>query len=365
VKFTNSPKKIALVGYSFGCGGGDKAMANFSVLLAEKGHDVHNIIIHDAVDYEFKGKLHNLGLVTNPIKFVHHLKRFAAFFAIFRKEHFDIIIDFRFRLHVLNEILIYFLVYNSRVIYTVHSFLTHVYVIPNRFLIKYLYRNLAALITVSKKIEDKLITDFQFKNTETIYNVLKSKSIIENANESIQIEGKFIVAVGRMQDNVKQFDVLIKAYAQSVLPKNKIKLVIVGWGDLLVSHQALAQELQLEDLVVFVGKVKNPFPYYKNALYTVLTSKNEGFPTVLLESLVCKTPVIAFDCLSGPNEIITNKKNGLLIENQDFEALKNGLNLLYEDKVLYQFCKSNTNLGLEKFEGEVIYNQWEKHIETA
>lgn len=365
VKISNSPKKIALVGYSFGCGGGDRAMANFSVLLTSKGHEVHNIIIHDALDYPFKGKLHNLGLVSSNFKLLHHFKRFVSFYSIFRKEKFDLIIDFRFRKHLLNEILIYFLVYNGRIIYTVHSYLTHVYVMNNPFLIKYLYRNLTAIITVSKNIENKLITDFQFDNTETIYNILDTKSILENAEESIQIDGKFIVAVGRMQDNVKQFDVLIKAFAQSVLPKNKIKLVIVGWGDLLDSHQKLATELNVNEFVIFTRKVLNPFPYYKRALFTVLTSKNEGFPTVLLESLVCKTPVIAFDCLSGPNEIVLHKRNGLLIENQNFEDLISGLNLLYEDQLLYEFCKNNCALGLEKFEAEAIYESWKKYIEIV
>ena len=363
MKISKSPKKIALVGYSFGSGGGDRAMANLSVLLSDKGHEVHNIIIHDAFDYAYKGKLYNLGLISSRNKVVHHFKRFLAIKKIFVNEKFDLIIDFRFRLHFLNELVIYFLVYNTRVIYTVHSFLMHVYVYPNRFLIKYLYRKLDALITVSNTIEQHLNSKYNFKNTETIYNILDRISIKIAANEPILINQTFILAVGRMQDNVKQFDVLIEAFAKSHLPKHNIKLVILGWGDLILEHQKLVNQLNLQGLVIFAGKVSNPFPYYKKALFTVLTSKNEGFPTVLLESLSCETPVIAFDCLSGPNEIIIHQKNGLLIENQNINALIDGINLLFENQELYQFCKSNSHLGLERFDGETIYKQWQKHIE--
>lgn len=363
VKNSNSSKKIALVGYSFGSGGGDRAMANLSVLLSDRGHEVHNIIIHNAFDYPYKGKLYNLGLVASRFKLVHHFKRFWEFYKIFRIQKFDLIIDFRFRLHLLNEFIIYFLVYNARTIYTVHSFLMHVYVIPNRFFIKYLYKKLNAIITVSKTIDKELMSKYQFQNTETIYNVLDRKSIEISANETFINKEPFILAVGRMQDNVKQFDVLIQAYAASVLPKNNVKLVILGWGDLMQEHQKLVKRLHLQEMVIFTGKVSNPFPYYKKALFTVLTSKNEGFPTVLLESLSCKTPVIAFDCLSGPNEIIVHQKNGLLIENQNINALIDGINLLFEDQDLYLFCKNNTHVGLERFDGDTIYKRWQKYIE--
>ena len=363
VKNSNSPKKIALVGYSFGSGGGDRAMANLSVLLSDRGHEVHNIIIHNAFDYPYKGKLYNLGLVSSRFKLIHHFKRFWEFYKIFRTQKFDLIIDFRFRLHLLNEFIIYFLVYNARTIYTVHSFLTHVYVIPNRFFIKYLYKKLDALVTVSKTIEKELILKYDFKNVSTIYNLLDRKSIELAANEPLNIDEKFILAVGRMQDNVKQFDILIQAYAVSVLPKNNVKLIILGWGNLISEHQKLVNRLKLNDLVIFTGKVSNPFPYYKKALFTVLTSKNEGFPTVLLESLSCKTPVIAFDCLSGPNEIIVHRKNGLLIENQNIKELILGINLLFEDQELYQICKENATMHLTQYEQEAIYEQWKKHIE--
>jgi N-acetylgalactosamine-N,N'-diacetylbacillosaminyl-diphospho-undecaprenol 4-alpha-N-acetylgalactosaminyltransferase len=51
---------------------------------------------------------------------------------------------------------------------------------------------------------------------------------------------------------------------------------------------------------------------------------NEGLPNVILESLACETPVIAFDCSSGPREMIQHK-NGLLVANQDVEKLSEAI----------------------------------------
>jgi N-acetylgalactosamine-N,N'-diacetylbacillosaminyl-diphospho-undecaprenol 4-alpha-N-acetylgalactosaminyltransferase len=75
----------------------------------------------------------------------------------------------------------------------------------------------------------------------------------------------------------------------------------------------------------------------KNAKFTVLASKNEGFGNVLIESLACATPVVAFDCLSGPSEIIQDRNNGLLVENQNFKKLAQ-MDLMIEDHDLYQFA---------------------------
>ena len=78
----------------------------------------------------------------------------------------------------------------------------------------------------------------------------------------------------------------------------------------------------------------------------------------MLESLVCSTPVVAYDCESGPSEIIINEKNGLLVKNQDIDQFSEAINKMITDTSLYDYCKKNAIPSVEKFHPETIGDQW-------
>ena len=136
----------------------------------------------------------------------------------------------------------------------------------------------------------------------------------------------------------------------------------MGDGVRLEEMKSLADELNISDFVDFKGFEPNPENYLKNALFTVLTSKFEGLPTVLVESLLMETPVISFDCETGPNEIIIDRFNGILIENQSKEKMIAGMNELINNDELYQFLKQNSYKSVNKFQIEAIKKQWRKVI---
>lgn len=353
----NNKFKIALIGDSLSKGGAEKIHAILSVYFEEQGFDVHNCILIDAVTYKYSGSLLNLGKIkANSSSLVRKIFRFLALQKFVSTNDFDCLIDFRMRPSFTLEFILSRLVYPKNSIFTVHSGYLPFYFPNNNSCSKLIYKN-RKMVTVSKEIEAVVHQKKITTKLQTIYNPVGTFSIETSKNEFLT-DSNYILAVGNMDNEIKQIDRLIIAYSQSNLPSLNIKLIILGEGKFKVAYQELAEKLALSSFIVFKGNVQNPFPYYKNALFFVLSSKNEGFPNVILESLTCETPVVAFDCFSGPSEIINNYQNGILVEDQNFDQLIQAMNRMISDEELYLNCKKNALASVQGFSVETIGRQW-------
>lgn len=203
---------------------------------------------------------------------------------------------------------------------------------------KNFFRKLAKfdeVCTVSKEMGEELVklAPNLKEKQRTVYNPIDIEEIEKKAKDDSEltewekklIKEKYICSVGRLDESQKDFTTLIKAFGE-LKKEEKIeeKLVIVGDGPDKTKLEELVNTLKIDD-VVFLGKKSNPYIWMKNSKLFVLSSKYEGFPTVLVEAISLKVSVISSNCPTGPKEILNNENFLFEIGNKD--SLKKMLNL--------------------------------------
>lgn len=350
--------KIALIGYRLNGGGSDKVMANLSVFFESQGFDVTILIVLNEISFPYSGTLVNLGLLKNESNgFLNKVKRLRALHKYLNENKFDFIIDFRFRTKVIQELVLARFIYNTKTIFTVHSFLIDHYMPNNSWLTRLMYNHCYANVAIVEEMKMLIENKHRLENVVTIHNPVYLEEINTKCSEKINIEFDYIIAVGQYENKIKQFEQLIASYAKSDLSQKEIHLVILGKGNESDLQKVILKN-SISGFVHLFGYQVNPFKYISKARFLVLSSKNEGFSNVIAEALTCQTPVVTFDCDFGPRDLVKNLENGLLVKNQDWDKLTEAMNLFIEDETLYAYCKKNSFESVQPFLLEKIGQQW-------
>ena len=170
-----------------------------------------------------------------------------------------------------------------------------------------------------------------FISEQELYNIDKAR-VCSHATP-------YILQCGRLCAQ-KRHDLIISVFAELIsrTGDKKLRLLLVGEGELEAELKNLVAGYGLEDRVEFTGWRADLYSLLKGAVCTTLTSDFEGFPNVVLESLAVGTPVVAFDCVTGPGDIIEHGKNGMLLDSGDMEGFTVAverlcLNREYRDKL--------------------------------
>ena len=174
-----------------------------------------------------------------------------------------------------------------------------------------------------------------------------------------------ILSVGRLISS-KHHDELIKVFSR--IDNSDWKLIIVGDDALKQNNreklQALIKHLNMEDRVILCGTVSNVEDYYHKSKIFAFTSSSEGFPNVISEAQVAGLPVVAFDCIAGPADLISDGENGYLVPLFDYKLFSKRLQELISDTSLRTELGNRAKQSVKKFAAQSVANEYFKMITT-
>lgn len=192
--------------------------------------------------------------------------------------------------------------------------------------IAYSYRAADVVVTPCKGVADDLVQQFgvRRKAIRVIGNPVDLAVVGAAAMQApaIALPRKFVVGVGRLAHQ-KGFDLLLRAFA--ALNRPDLDLVVLGTGPEGEALRGLAESLGLADRFHLPGFLANPWPVVARAEVFCLSSRWEGFGHVIVEAMACGTPIVVSGCAHGPEEIVRDGVDGLVVAPNDWQSLRDGL----------------------------------------
>lgn len=228
------------------------------------------------------------------------------------------------------------------------------------FLAKILYPQADLLIAqtqVAKEIYEK---KYKLKKCIVIGNPIKKlepETLLSARRENL------IITVGRLMSG-KNHDRLIRIFART--RHDGWKFLIVG-GDFAKQNNMsrlknLCSDLGVSDDVIFTGAQPDVYKYLLRSKIFVFASEKEGFPNVIGEALAAGTPVISYDCVAGPSEMIEDGRNGYLIPMHKDGLFTSRLEALMGDDLLRDKMSKEAVNSISRFDIDKICRLFYENI---
>lgn len=219
------------------------------------------------------------------------------------------------------------------------------------YLRRFTYPNLSAIVVLTRH-DYKILKEIN-NNTYVIPN---AQSFTPQSFSSC--ENHRFLAVGRM-DRFKQYDQMLKVFYKFSKLNDSWELVIVGGGELLETLKTQVKELNLEDRIYIKTYTDHIEKEYLSASVLLSTSQREGLPMVMIEAMSYGLPVVAYDCKTGPSDIIIDKRNGYLVPLDDDNMLLERMLKLSADYNLRKQMSKNAIEDAQRFSPQKVYGMWD------
>lgn len=233
------------------------------------------------------------------------------------------------------------------------------------------HTNLSRRLTKRTMIRRKLIyplascvtvlTHYDYKKFRT-----KMKSLVRMPNPCItedfkeQERNNVVLAAGRInQWKIKGFDLLISSWSQLCNQHPDWKLCIAGSSDdeNMASLQSIIDKNGAKN-IEFLGFRNDLDKLMQSSKVFCLSSRTEGLPMVLIEAMQYGCCCVAFDCMTGPREIIKDGVSGLLAKDKDVESLTQCLGAVMENDEYREKLANNTSQSINKYSIDAVIRRW-------
>lgn len=354
--------KILVLHGHLSMGGEERVLISVLKNLKELGHNIDFIItwnhkennlfeneIPKGVNYEFLFDFYSgkNKLLKELYRFLVKNKYPKLIKEKIKKEKYDVVIDYSSNLLKYENFSV-----NIPLISWVHFSLTFGEKLTSEKIEKYKrqYKKYSKIIAITKVMQKEFLEKLEMNSEKVamIYNPIDLKFIKKRAEDIDKKYEKYLkedyfLQVSRLSEQ-KQPEHLIDIYYKLKKKGIKEKLYFIGSG---IKNELLRQKIQeykLENDIFLLGQMENPYPFFKNAKLFVHTAKYEGLPTVLIESMTFGTPVVAYDCPTGPKDILgENSEYGKLVPLNDKDKfVLDVLELENEEKYRY-YCEKALN----------------------
>lgn len=205
-------------------------------------------------------------------------------------------------------------------------------------------------------LTEKSAHEWGFTNDNVI--VIPNPSSFKPMDKYPDYDSKKVIAVGRLEFE-KGFDLLLQAWCIIRLKYPEWTLNIFGDGSQKVHLEKMIIANNLQEYAFLKGVSQNISEELLKGSFLVLSSRYEGMPMVMLESMACGLPMVAFDCETGPAELIHSNDCGLLVKNGSVDDLANKIiQMIENDSERFNMSKA-AKIKSEQYVIEKIMLRWE------
>ncbi len=360
-------KKVIFSAYSLDIGGIEKALVTLINNLVEKDYDItlalekkQGIFLND-INKEVKIIEYTPSYCKNRLiaKFINGLKR--AKFIIKYKNKFDCSISFA--TYSLSGSFIARTASHNPTLWVHNNYLAFFDYDKEKYVD--FFKDLSAdkfnnIVFVSNEAKNDFKNIVSTKNPNLLVcnNLVNYKEMKEKSLEKINYtkdNNILFVNVGRHDEKQKKLSRLIEAAKRLKEDGYKFKIVLVGSGEDTGEYKEKVKALDLQEIILFEGAKKNPYPYYRISDCVILTSEFEGYPVVYLESFVFNKPIITTN-VSDSKEDIENKHGFVCEKNVEdiYSKMKEFMNNGF--KIHKQFNAENFNKEIMSKVERIINN---------